>query len=157
NIKLAAWRIYSVAPIASASDLEFLFGKVLAVLVGVTAILATYFIWKYGRLRRLDALLAAAIVFAFLSIAGPDAVNGGGFIRMRLVSYFYLTLILWISAQSIPKTMARAVACLAIGISVLFYTNRAPLYAELDRQIDEYLSVESFIEPNTTVFAVSFA
>src|SRR5262249_32575312 len=74
-----------------------------------------------------------------------------------MVFYFYFALILWISVQSIPKAIAKATALLAVGISVLFFVSRAPGYAELNRQIEEYLSASPYIESNTTVLGLTYA
>src|SRR5262249_18482431 len=57
NLHLAAWRIYSVAPLASCSDLEYLFGNMLALLIGVLTVLAIYLRWRKRGALRLDALL----------------------------------------------------------------------------------------------------
>jgi hypothetical protein len=157
GLHLAAWRIYSIAPLAAGSDIEYRFGNMLVVLLGVLSTLAAYSVFKQRRLTRIDGLFMVAFLFLVLSVAAPKAVNGGGFIRLRMVFCFFLVLILWISTKRIQTTVAKAAACASIGISVLFFISRAPTYAELDRQIDEYLSVGPFIDPNSTLLALSFA
>jgi hypothetical protein len=81
----------------------------------------------------------------------------GGMIRMRMISYFYFALIFWISAQPLSQRFAKSIAISAIVISVLYFASRAPLYAELDSEIKEYLSAEPNMEPNTTLLALSYA
>jgi hypothetical protein len=157
NLRLAAWRIYSIAPIGSGSDIEFGIAKALAVLIAALAVGAGYLAWKRGRLFRSDAILLAALVFLTLSVVAPKAVNTGGYIRLRMVYLFFPTLILWISTQSIPKRVSRTAAALSVAISALLFVSRVPIYNELDRQIQEYLSVEPHVAPNTTLLALSFA
>jgi len=157
DLHFSLWTIHSIAPLASSSELEYRFGDLMAALVGGLAIAALYFMWKHGKVRRLDGTLAAAAGFFLLVIVGPEAASTGGLIRLRMVLYFYLALILWISAQSIPKAIAKSAALVAVGISVLFFVSRAPVYAELNRQIEEYLSAGSYIESNTTILGLSYA
>jgi len=158
GLRMSAWRIYSVAPIASTSDAEFIFGKALAGLVAVVSGAAVYLRWKDRRLRPNDGLFIAAAAFLLLSFFGPDTVgNDGVYIRLRMVFYFYFALILWIASQGISRRLQKLVAPAAIGISILLFVSRAPVYAELDRQIREYVSAGPFIEPNSTLISLSYA
>ena len=158
SLRLAAWRIYSIAPIASCSDGELLFGKAVAAIVGIVGIAAVYLKLRDGRLRFHDGLLAATVCLLVLTIIGPDTMGTDGvYIRMRLVFYFYFILILWMSSQVVPKALAAVTAVLAVLISGLLFVSRAPMYAELDRQIDEYLSADAYIDANTTLLSLSYA
>jgi len=158
GIWMSAWRIYSVAPIASVSDGEFLFGKAVAFLVACVGICAVYSKRRDLRPRLQDGLLLATCVFLLLSFLGPDTIGTDGvYIRMRVVTYFYLVLILWIAAQQIPAYIQKMVASAAVIISILLFISRVSAYAELDRQIREYMSAGPYIQPGSTLLPLSYA
>jgi hypothetical protein len=157
SLRFSAWRIYSLAPLVARSDVEYWFGKAVVAVVGVVTIFGFYSKWKDRRLRPLDGLLLAAAGLTLLIFMGPDAIGWGGLIQMRLVFYVYFALILWLAAQQIPPRVAKGAAAASVLISVLLFATRAPAYAELNRQIEEYLSTAPHIDPNTTLLALSFA
>jgi hypothetical protein len=45
----------------------------------------------------------------------------------------------------------------AVSISVLLFISRVPAYAELDRQIREYVSAGPYIQPGSTLLPLSYA
>ena len=157
GLRIAAWRIYSVAPIASTSDGDYTFGKAVAALVAVIGSVAVFSRRKEQELRLHDGLVVAAIVFLVMTITVPDTVGDGTYIRMRLIFYFYFALIFWIAAQPLSKTILRCSAGAAVLISALLFVSRASAYAELDRQVTEYMSAAPWIDPDTTLLSLSFA
>ena len=133
-------------------------GKAVALLVACVAMFAVYSKRRDLRLRRQDGLLLATFTFLTLSFFGPDTIGSDGvYIRMRVVSYFYLVLILWMAAQTIPASVRKIAAVAAVSISVLLFVSRVSAYAELDRQIREYVSAGPYIQPGSTLLPLSYA
>ena len=119
--------------IVAGSDVEYIFGKAVAVLVAFVAFFAIRSKWNDRTLQPNDGLLLAATGIMTLIFMGPDAIGWGGLIQMRLVFFFYFALILWMAAQHIPPRVAKGAAAASVLISVMLFVTRAPAYAELDR------------------------
>jgi hypothetical protein len=104
-----------------------------------------------------NALLAVAIMSALVTIAAPESVTGGAYIRERLILFPYVILILWLAFYPlhwfIKESIQWTAVVTGIGLLLIHVSN----YAQIEPYIDEYLSARNLIQEQTTVLPIYFS
>ncbi|MBM4036934.1 MAG: hypothetical protein FJ290_00340 [Planctomycetes bacterium] len=109
------------------------------------------------RQRRSDGFAVAALLAVVVYLVAPKAFSGGSFIPPRLTLYPFFLAILWLGAHEHARWVRRAAKVGATGITLALLGILTVKYAELNRDLEEYLSVEPLIEANSTVLPISYA
>ena len=69
----------------------------------------------------------------------------------RVSYYVYFSLFLWIAAQKYSKLLTFCIQSIVVVLSIGLITTNVSAYKQVNGHIEEYLSVASFIEPNSTL------
>ncbi|HEY0512868.1 MAG TPA: hypothetical protein VGH73_13245 [Thermoanaerobaculia bacterium] len=141
--------------LASLTRLSIVFAALLALLFYALA-------WRCWRDRRgrppgaADGLLLAVAVLAVAYFAAPSDLAGGGFINHRLLLCPFLVLILWFATFDHPPRRRRAIQIAAAAISVGFLGAFVPVYARLNRGLEEIAAAGRLIPPDHTFVFLNF-
>ncbi len=122
--------------------------------------LAAWLVWRLSRERRAapaDGLLLVAVLYVLIYFVAPDRMSGGSFIRPRLNLFPFFALLLWFGSFEYPVRVRRGVQAAAVALSLYLFGTVASRWAELDSYLAEYASAGRWIEPGSTLLALSFA
>jgi hypothetical protein len=103
-----------------------------------------------------DDLLAAVAVLAGLYFTLPAGLAGGGYLNPRLELWLVLALLLWLAHGPWREAQRRAIVAVGAGLALVLIGMHALAYRRLSRELEEYVSVESAIPPQSTVLPLSF-
>lgn len=113
-------------------------------------------IWK-RRVTIWDSLLVLIAFLKILYLRAPDVMIGGSFINHRLNLMPYLVGILWLGAQTYHRIARWVISGVVAVLSVVLCAYRFPKYTELNDYLEELMSVELYIERNTTFLPLIYS
>lgn len=128
-----------------------------------SALLAALVLWRLAGRKgqrsgeRGNELLAATALLAVLYFALPAGLAGGGYLNPRLQLWLILVSLLWLAAEPWTPSGRRAITMAVAAISVAFITLHAVAYERLSRHLEEFVSVEPSLAPESVVLSLSFA
>ncbi len=130
-------------------------------LVGVFSAAGLYFVVAKLRGARpwspWDGFLVLVAGFTVLYFLAPEGGLGGGIIAPRLTLFVFLAWLLWLGGQSYSPAMRRGIRVAGVGITVLLFALHWRKYEELTGYYEEYVSAARFVEPNSTLLALTFS
>ncbi len=127
-----------------------------------SALLAGLVLWRLARRKgqrsgeRGNELLAATALLTVLYFALPASLAGGGYLNPRLQLWVILVGLLWLAAEPWTPSGRRAITMAVAAISVAFITLHGVAYERLSRHLEEFVSVEPLLEPDSVVLPLSF-
>jgi len=101
-------------------------------------------------IQKYDSLLLVALVILLLYLIIP---NDNYFISFRLNYYLFIIIILWISSGSYINVTKNIISILIV-ISLGFLSLTMQYYYKIDKNLEEYLTVKSYIKDNTTILPI---
>jgi hypothetical protein len=125
----------------------------------IAALVAGIVVRKFARRewRRRDGLLAVPAALTALYFTRGDRGSAQLFIPQRLVFYIYLTLLLFIAAQTYPAWVRRGVAVVALLVVVGLTAVRWPAYREYNAQMREFIALAERVEQGTTLLPLVYS
>lgn len=147
-------RLLTISPISSYNRWELLFSTMLGfLLVGLFFYFLLFKVFQ-RQFDSWDGLLVLIFIYIAIYFITPSSMFGGGklvSVNMRLIFFPFFILILWLGRQSYPSLMRRRIQVIAIAIALILLGLNSIKYAMLNDYLKEYISVESLIEPKTTI------
>ncbi len=128
-----------------------------SLLLVVTTIVAAVGRVRGRRICRWDALLALAVVFFIAYMRARDRLAIGLYVPERLALVLVLVMILWISAQALPKLMRQVAVVAAALLAVGWAGLNLKAYSRLSRCYEEYVAVVGTIVPGKTLLSLSYS
>ena len=95
-----------------------------------------------------------SLVFYFLS---PDWLSSGGFISIRLALFFFLVLVVWIAASSLPPIQLVVPVLTIVVTHVLFMNYHNDETKKLSSDAIEATSAEFMMEENTVLLPLNYS
>lgn len=136
-----------------------------AALAGVFGVLmaATLFLDKLdpgGRGPRLrigerDLFLLAALITAVAYLFTPQRISRGGFLHERLALYPFFFVLPWLTT-GLGRFVGRAVAGIAVILTVAHLALLTERFAALNRDLDEFASGRPYVQRNDLLLPLSF-
>jgi hypothetical protein len=126
-------------------------GLLLAVGVGIVRNRIQTGDFKLVRSEWLILSLATLLVL----LVAPDYMGTAGFISARLMWFFFIFLITWLSFQRIPKWLSLAVFLMANGMTAWSVHHNVEAISKASRVAVELVEVSALIEPNATVLPIT--
>jgi len=108
-------------------------------------------------LGRKDGMLAAAAAFGLVYLLAPAKMSGGAVINERLMLFPFLLLILWFGTAAWRGAARIGLQTAVALIALVLFGMHAQDYARVNDYLDEYLSAAEYIEPRSTLLALSFS
>jgi hypothetical protein len=97
-------------------------------------------------------LILATLLLLFVA---PDYMGTAGFISARLMWFFFVFLIIWLSFQRISKWLSLAVFLMANGMTAWSISHNIKAISDASSVASELVEVSAFIEPNATVLPIT--
>jgi len=147
--------------LVSFQRLEIWFSAAYVILIAVVTCYLIAFKIIHRQINRRDILLLVSIAYVLVYLTAPVMAilspNGGGgdyFIADRLSPFPFFALILWFGAHHYTVLQQKMIQVTAIGIILGLLGIHALKYAEINDQLEEYVSVIHLIKPGTTLLAL---
>lgn len=100
------------------------------------------------------ALSIVVLLFYFLS---PDWLSSGGFISIRLILFFFLVLIIWIGASSLPPIQLLIPTLTIVVTHILFMNYHKEEAKILSLDAEEATSAEFMMEENAVLLPLNYS
>lgn len=100
------------------------------------------------------AVSIVVLVFYFLS---PDWLSSGGFISIRLILFFFLVLIIWIGASSLPPIQLLIPTLTIVVTHILFMNYHKEEAKILSLDAEEATSAEFMMEENAVLLPLNYS
>lgn len=99
-------------------------------------------------------IVALTVLFYFIS---PDWLTSGGFISIRLCLFFFLVLVVWIAASSLPPIQLIIPTLTIVVTHVLFMNYHNDETKKLSSDAAEATSAEFMMEENTVLLPLNYS
>lgn len=100
-------------------------------------------------------LLSLIFLIAYLFV--PNNMASGGFISIRILLFFYFSLMLWFVSSAIPLFMQTGASVVSICVSLWFLQYHHSKMKDLDQDAKEYFSVTKEIKNGSLVLPLSYS
>ncbi|MBP9151394.1 MAG: hypothetical protein KBF73_03845, partial [Flavobacteriales bacterium] len=106
------------------------------------------------KLVRPEWLMMSLTTLLLLFVA-PDYMGTAGFISARLMWFFFVFLVIWLSLQKIPKWVSLVVFLVANGMTAWSVSHNVKAISKASSVAAEMVEVSALIEPNATVLPIT--
>jgi len=111
----------------------------------------------HRKFDRADGILVVISAYVLIFMLSPEGIGKFGIITPRLNLYPFFVLIIWFGAYPYHEIVKRTIILVTIAITLTSLGFLITKYAELNEYMEEYLSGQELIQPNTTLLPVSFS
>ena len=106
---------------------------------------------------RADGILFVILAYVLIFMLSPEGIGKFGIITPRLNLYPFFVLLIWFGAYPYHEIVKRTIILVTIAITLTSWGFLMTKYAELNDYMEEYLSGQELIQPNSTLLPVSFS
>ncbi len=103
-----------------------------------------------------DTFFLAAIILFYMYINQPGSIGGVGIVPQRLQFIPYILLIIYLIQFNFKNYLKTGVVVLSLLVTTGFFIFRFPVYKNASEGVEEYLSVNEFIEEGTVVLPLNY-
>ncbi|HWB62760.1 MAG TPA: hypothetical protein VG603_04555 [Chitinophagales bacterium] len=125
-------------------------------MVALTVIALGYKI-KSRRITGFDAFFIVVIALVVFYFNCPNAIGGAGIVPERLQIIPFVILPFWLATANFSKPLQVIIAAGAIILTCCLAIVRIPVYRLTSGAIEEFMSVQQYIKPESTVLPLSYA
>lgn len=157
NWSVALWNLVRYSSLAALDEREYTFAWLFT--LGI-ALLCVYQIIRRVLARESsvwDVWLALAALYLFVYLITPSSLEGGGFVKQRLMLFVLFPLILWLGAQTYTAGLLRVVQAAATIWLVGLLVVRLGAHRELNAELQDVYAVSSQLMPGSTIVPLVYA
>jgi hypothetical protein len=125
----------------------------LGLLVTITVYRRPLLRWRQGD----DVLVFTMIAFLAIVVAPAGIESGGSFVTQRLALFPILGFVLWTASQPIPQRWLCLVGVGFIVVAAALAAIRLPVYEDLRRAVDDFMTSTPCIAENSTMIQATLA
>ncbi len=108
-------------------------------------------------LKKGDVWFLACIFLTILYFVTPDELSSGGFVSIRILLFFFLTLILWFAIQPANKMVVIIFVGICVLPNLLFLRYHYQQASVLCEEVLEITSAADHIEKNSVVLPLNYS
>jgi hypothetical protein len=157
TIRYAAYNILYLAPLATFSRVERTAGLCFAIFLALLLTVSVARVLRGATDRRPWEYVVCAFFLSVVIFVTPASVLGGTMFTPRLVYFPVFLLCLWLTAEFQPFRWRAISAAVALTIAMVLMVSRFPVYASYNQTMQEFLSIDRYLQPQKTLLFQTLA
>ncbi len=156
SVRTRLWHLYNLTFLDTITPSDLIIAKTVAVALFLALIFAVVLSLRQRRYNwRSTGMLVLSATFVALSLAAPDCVSSGSYIRLRVSLYACLFFVVWLSMQNWPRLALNIFAALWCGIALIGLAARYPVLSDWNKKLSGVALLGENIRPQSTVLMLN--
>jgi hypothetical protein len=156
SIKQRILELITLTSLYSFKDYELVLSTFIALIIIILVIIKIlYRIKSINTKNRADIFLVISIIYTLVYLLAPDAMAGGMMLICRLLLFPFFIILLWLANFNFSDLTKKVITTFGILITITYSVIYINKYAQINEQIDEYVSCVKMINPNSVILHVA--